>query len=452
MKIIIAGDGKVGATLARQLSAEGHDLTLIDARHDVLASTIERYDVMTITGNCATMGVLRQAEVESANLLIAVTNADEVNLLCCMTAHAMNPRLHTMARIRNPEYAEQIFQMRDQFALSMMFNPEKQTAIEIERLLEFPGFLKRESFAKDRVEIVELRVEAGGKLDGVSLSDLDRTIGCKVLVCTVLREGRAVMPGGSFVLRAGDCIFVTAATSVLSTLLKNLGIISRKPKRVILVGGGRVSYYLAQRLNKAGMRVSILEKERARCVELAGLLPETDIIHGDASDQRDLDSAGLSECDAIVSLTGLDEVNIIISLYATSRKVPHVITKLGHGESLDILDKLPIGSVVCPKELSCNTVVRYVRAIEHQAGAAVSVHTIANGQAEAVEFIVDEDTRHVGVPLKNLTLRKNVLLVCITRGVTTQIPDGDSTLEVGDTVVAVTGSDTVLLQLNDIFA
>ena len=215
MKIIIAGGGKVGATLTRQLSAEGYDLTLIDKNPHVLDSTMNAYDVMAVQGNCATMATLRQAGVEDADLLIAVTNADEVNLLCCMTAHGLNPKLHTIARIRNPEYAHQIYKMRNSFGLSLTVNPEKQAAIEIERLLKYPGFLRRETFAKGRVEIVELRIDEKSKLCNVSLGDLGSVVKCRVLVCAVLREGEAIAPKGDFVLRQGDRVFVSAPTDRL---------------------------------------------------------------------------------------------------------------------------------------------------------------------------------------------------------------------------------------------
>lgn len=242
MKIIIAGDGKVGTMLTKQLSAEGYDLTLIDDNPKVLESTEERYDIMAVQGNCASMETLERAGVKETDLLIAVTDADEINLLCCMTAHGMNPDIHTIARIRNPEYTDQIFKMRSLFALSMMINPERQAAVEIERLLKYPGFLKRDTFAKGRVEIVELRVDAGHKLCDIALNDLYSIVKCKILVCTVIRNGKAITPGGDFVLAAGDRIFVTAPTNVLTTLLKNLGIITHKAKRVILCGGGRVSF------------------------------------------------------------------------------------------------------------------------------------------------------------------------------------------------------------------
>ncbi len=451
MKIIIAGDGKVGAILTRQLSAEGYDLTLIDANLKVLESTEERYDIMSVQGNCASMDVLEQAGIREADLLIAVTNADEVNLLCCMTAHGMNSNIHTIARIRNPEYTEQIYKMQNLFALSMMINPERQAAVEIERLLKYPGFLKRDTFAKGRVEIVELRVEAGHKLCNIALNDLYSIVKCKILVCTVIRNGRAVAPGGNFVLMEGDRIFVTAPANVLTILLKNLGIITHKVKRVILCGGGRVSYYLAQSLLKNGIGVQIVEQDFDRCTQLANLLPQASVIHGDASREFLLDNEGISNCDALVTLTGVDEMNIIISLYGSSCKVPQIITKLGRLENNTVLDSLPIGSIISPKELCCNHIVRYVRAMENQAGAALTIHTIADGQSEAVEFVVDRNTLHCGEPLKKLKLKKNVLIVCITHGMKLDIPNGDSCFEYGDTVIVVTGAGRVIYQLNDIF-
>ena len=451
MKVIIAGDGKVGATLTRQLSLEGNDLTLIDSNARVLGSTIEQYDVLTVTGNCATMDVLRRANVEEAELLIAATSADEINLLCCMTAHAINPKLHTIARIRNPEYTEQIYQMRDTFALSLIVNPERQAAVEMERLLSFPGFLRRDSFARGRVEIVELRVERSSKLNGVALHDLNTIIKCKVLICTVLRSGTAIMPRGDFVLREGDRIFVTAPTEALATLLKNLGIITHRVNRVMLAGGGRISYYLAQQLQKRGIQTSIIEKDPDRCVELAELLPRVTVIQGDASDPQVLESEGLHETNALVSLTGIDEMNLLISLYATNLGVPQVITKLGHLDNSNILDNLSIGSVVSPKELCCANIVRFARALQNQTGAAVSVHSIANGQAEAVEFRVDAQTPHCGEPLKAIRLRRNVLLAGISHGGRTEIPNGDSVFHPGDTLIIVVTADTVIHQLSEIF-
>ena len=451
MNIIIAGDGRVGSTLTRQLSAEGCDLTLIDNDLSVLETNVGRYDVMSIHGNCASMSVLQQAGVADADLLIAATSADEVNLLCCTTAHSMNPKIHTIARIRNPEYAEQIYTMRNIFGLSMAINPEKQAAKEIERLLKYPGFLRRDIFAQGRAEIVELRIDASSKLCNTRLIEMAGIVKCRVLVCAVLRRGTALVPRGDFVLQEDDRIFVTAPSENLTTLLSNLGIITRRVRNVLLCGGGRVAHYLSALLEKSGIQVSIIEADRERCKELCALLPKATIIHGDCSDFELLRNEGLTKCDALVALTGSDELNMIISLYGSSRSVPQVITKLADIGSRTVLDALKLGSVICPKELICNNIVRYVRAMQNQTGAALSVHAIADGQVEALEFVVDTNTHHCNVPLKELKTRPNVLIASISHGSNTEIPNGNSTFQLGDTLVVVTSGRGVLKQINDIF-
>ncbi len=453
MNIIIAGNGKVGETLAKLLSAEDHDLTMIDLDDRLIRSTVEQYDVMAVEGNCASMPVLLQAGVENADLLICATNADEVNLLSCMTAHGINPKIHTIARIRNPEYTDQIYAMRQTFSLSLTVNPEKQAAMEILRMLKYPGFLRRDTFAKGRTEIVELRVDKNSLLKDVSLIDMYKIVKCRVLVCTVLRDGKAMAPGGSFVLREGDRIFVTAPSADLTVLLKNLGIITKRVRRVMLCGGDRICYYLVELLQKEGISVDIVERDPKRCLELAEHMPKSvHVLQGDCSDQAFLESEGISDCDALVTLTGMDEMNMIVSLYGASRGVGKVITKLGRYENIQLAGELNLGSVVCPRDLCSNNIVRYVRAMQAQTGAAISVHAIADGQAEAVEFLVDDHTENCGKPLKELKLKPNVLVVSITRGPHTQIPNGDSSFQRGDNVVVVTSGRGVLRQLNDIFA
>ena len=452
MNIIIAGDGKVGSTLTRQLVSEGHDITVIDNNAQVLQSSVERYDVISVHGNCASMAVLQQAGVKDAELLIAATSEDEVNLLCCTTAHALNPRLHTIARIRNPEYTEQIYKMQDVFGLSMVFNPEKQAAKEIERLLKYPGFLRRDVFARGRTEIVELRIDDKSKLSGVKLVDMAGIIKCRVLICAVLRNGTAMVPNsGEFTFREGDRVFVTAPTKNLTALLKSLGIITLRVRSVMLCGGGRVSYYLASALEKSGISVQIVEKDFARCQELSAMLPNASIIHGNCGDMELLESEGLSQCDALVTLTGEEELNMILSLYAGSAGVPQVITKLGHISNRGVVDALNLGSVVCPKDLCVNNIVRYVRAMQNQTGAAVSVHAIADGQVEAMEFRVDANTKNCGIPLKNLKPKANVLVASITHGSRTEIPNGDSMFHEGDTLVIVTSGRGTVKHINDIF-
>ena len=452
MNIIIAGDGKVGSTLTRLLAAEGHNVTLIDTNARVLEASQEQFDVMAVNGNCAAMETLLQAGVRDSDLLIAATNADEINLLCCTTAHGLNPKLHTIARIRNPEYTNQIYKMRNIYGLSMLINPERQAANEIERLLKYPGFLRRDVFAKGRTEIVELRIDAKSKLCGVQLMDMSGIVKCRVLICAVLRGGQALVPNGTFTFQEGDRVFVTAPTKDLTTLLKNLGIITRRVRRCLLCGGGRVCIYLATALEKSGISVTVIEKDYDRCQKLCAVLPDSTIIHGNAGNTSLLESEGLSQFDAVVTLTGEEELNMIISLYASSMGVPQVITKLGHVSNQSILDMLNLGSVVCPKDLVANNIVRYVRAMQNQTGAAVSVHAIADGQVEAMEFLVDEKTKGCDTPLKNLKTKANVLISSITHGSVTEIPNGDSMFHAGDSLVIVTTGRGSIRQLNDIFA
>ncbi len=452
MNIIIAGAGKVGKVLARQLTAEGHALTVIDRNSQILEDVVVRYDAIGVQGNCASKAMLLQAGVQEADLVIAATGADEVNLLCCMTAHGINPKIHTIARIRDPEYAEQVMTMRHTFPLSLTVNPEKQAAMEIERLLKFPGFLRRESFAKGRSQIVELRIDGKSKLKDVALMDMSSVVKCRVLVCAVLRDGQAMAPSGNFILQEGDRIFVTAPTSDLALLLKNLNIATRRVRRVLLCGGSRVSFYLAQQLAKDGISVLLLEKNREKCATLAEALPNADVICGDCSNQSILEDQGIDRCDAMVALTGLDETNMVLSLYGASRGVPQTVTKISREESSSIANTMALGSIISPKELCSNIIVQYVRAMQNQTGAAVSVHAIADGQAEAVEFLVDESTPHCDMPLKDIQLKSDVLIASITHGTKSSVPNGDSRFLPGDRIVVVTSRRGMLRQLSDIFA
>ena len=452
MKVIIAGDGKVGSRLTKQLTEEGYDVTLIDKNPRTLQASVDTYDVMAVNGNCASMDVLNDAGVKDADMLIAATGADELNLLSCITASGLNPSIHTIARIRNPEYTDQVHQMRNLFSLSHTFNPERQAAREIERLLEYPGFMKLDTFARGLVEIVELRIDKDSKLNNVPLVKLDSIVNCRILVCSVLRNGKAFAPSGNFVLEEGDRIFVTAPTSELSTLLNNLGFISKKVNRVMLVGGSRISHYLITLLLRNKINVYVIEKDLAKCEELAEKFPKATVIHGDGSNLTFLRNQGLTLCDALVALTNYDEMNMVISLYAKSSGVPLVITKVSNINTAELPKELNIGSIISPKELCCDNIVRYVRAVRNQAGAAVAIHDIADGQAEAIEFTVDESTLHVGEKLKDIRLKNNILISCISHGNRIEIPNGDSSFNVGDSIVIVTNGDSVLYQLNDIFA
>lgn len=449
MKILVAGAGKLGLTVTTRLLLEGHDLTIIDSSQAALDAT-ENLDVIGRVGNCVTNDTLYAAGVQDADLLIAVTGSDEVNLLSCVTAHAINRDLRTIARVRNPAYAEQIASMKDLFGVEFIVNPEQKAASEIGRLLQYPAFLKRDCFAKGRTEIVELKVEAGSPLRDLSLRDLSGVAGCKVLICAVQRGEKTVIPSGDFVLREGDSIFVTASSDNLNALLKNLGILTHPAKRVMLAGGSNISIYLARELERKGVSVTLIERNKELCEKLANMLDSASVINGDVSSRELLESEGLASCDAMVALTGLDELNMVLSLYARSFGVPKIITKLGRVEDQKVIDSLPLGSVISPRKISCDDIVRVVRALQNSKGAAVGIHFIADGAAEAGEFLLDESCDHCGEPLKALRLKRNVLIASITRGTRTEIPGGDSSFREGDTVVVVSCGGGIR-QFNDIF-
>lgn len=453
MKILIAGCGDVGETLVQLLAEEGHDLTLMDSDPYVLEAGIERYDVMAVQGNCASMDALRRAGVKKTKLLIACTGSDELNLLCCLTAHSLNPKIHTIARIRDPEYLEQVYELRDSFGISMTFNPEQDAAEEIARLIKFPGFSTRESLLGGRVELAELKIAEDSRLCGAALRELEHIIKCRILVCAVLRDGQSIIPDGQFTLAAGDRLFLTAPADDLSTMLKNLGIVKQRARSVMIAGGGMLSYYLAKCLkNNRSIDVQIVEGDGERCRELSELLPRATVLQGDSRDQHFLETQGLAETDAFVSLTELDELNVILSLYANSRGVKQIVTKLTQLDSFSFVNDLSVGSVISPAKFSCDTIVRYARAIGNRNGAAVAIHMIADGQAEAIEFDVDPDTFYIGEPLKAIKMRPNIRMACIVRGNEVIIPNGDSYFEEGDSVLVVVNGDTVVPTLNDIFA
>ncbi|MBQ7993281.1 MAG: Trk system potassium transporter TrkA [Solobacterium sp.] len=451
MRILIAGAGKVGRALTDELSSEGHDITLVDMDSRVLEDAVGMYDVITLQGNSASKAVLEEAGIQNMDLLIAATNADEVNLLSVITAKALNPDIHTIARIRNPEYVDQARSMRNVFALSLVINPELQAAQEIARLLKYPGFLKRETFAKARVEIVELKVVKGSKLNKVQLKNLSSVTRSQVLVVAALRDGKAIMPDGNFVIKEDDRLFVTGSPAQLHEMLIHIGIINMPVNHVIMAGGGRISYYLAEELHRSHIATSIIELDPRKCRSLAEALPYSTIIQGDVSDRKTLDSEDIGDYDAVVTLTGMDELNIVTSLYAHMHNVPNIVTKLGRGNDGDLVENMPIGSIICPKELCTMHIVRYVRAMQTKEGAALSVHRIADGKIEAIEFVADNDTRHLGEKLKNIRTRKNVLIVSISHGTKVEIANGESVFNAGDTVVVITNKESKLNQLNDIF-
>ena len=453
MNIIIVGDGKVGAALATQLSSEGHDVTIIDSNPQALSESAERLDVMAVTGNGASMATLRAAGVEKADLLIAATSRDELNLLTCLTAKKLGAR-GTIARVRNPEYSDQLVAMQDELGLSMTVNPELAAAQEAYQLLQFPSFLKRDTFAKGRVEIVSIPVGKGSQLIGIPLFKLYEIAGVNVLVCAVQREDGVHIPSGGFTLQEGDTIFVTAGIQDLARLVKNLGMVEKRIRSLFIIGGSRIAFYLAKRCLDSGMSVKIVEREHKRCVELAELLPKATIIEADGSREDILAAEGVKSYDAVITLTGMDEENLVLSMLASHLGVGKVITKINRLEYAGVFRKVGIGSIISPKGLCCAHILRYVRAMSTASGieSVITLHSIVDGQVEALEFQAGPDARHQGQALKDIPLKKGILISCITHKGHTIIPKGDSSFTAGDTVIVVTAGGAPISDLDDIFA
>ena len=453
MNIIIVGDGKMGAAIATQLSAEGHDVTISDSNPQALSNSADQMDIMTVIGNGASMATLKTAGVERADLLIAATSRDELNLLTCLTAKKLGAK-RTIARIRNPEYTDQLVAMQDELGLSMTVNPEQAAAQEAYRMLQFPSFLKRESFAKGRVEIVSIPVGKDSKLVGIPLFKLYEIAGVNVLVCAVERDNAVHIPSGSFTLREGDTIFVTAGIRDLAQLVKNLGLVEKRIRSLFIIGGSRIAFYLAKRCIDSGISVKIVEQNHKRCLELAEAIPKATVIEADGSREDILNAEGLKSYDAAITLTGMDEENLVLSMLARHLGVSKVITKINRLEYSEMFRRVGIGSVISPKGLCCANIVRYVRAMSTASDieSMLTLHTIVDGQVEALEFQAGEGTRHRGEALKDIPLKEGILISCITHEGQTIIPRGDSSFASGDTVIVVTAGGRAISDLDDIFA
>ena len=440
MKIVIVGDGKVGQALTGRLAEEGHDVVVIDSSPKALRTSVEIHDVMGVNGNGASYAVQKEAGVGEADLLIAATSGDELNLLCCMLAKKLGAR-HTIARVRNPDYADQLVMMREDLGLSMTVNPEMAAATEIARMLRFPSALKLDSFARGQVELVEIKVKADSPLLGQALYALSSRLGIRILICAVRRGEEVYIPTGDFVLQEGDKITITASPSELDSLFRKLGIYRHKIHRVMVVGGGRIAYYLAKQLLRLGMSVKIIEQDAARCEQLSEALPKAHIILGDGTERELLEEEGIADMDALVAVTGMDEENIIISMYAGTLGLAKVVTKINRMSFQEILDGAGIESVITPKGITVNQIIRYVRAMDNSKGSNVeTLHRIVGGRVEALEFNVAKNCQGelTGIPLKDLRTRKDLLIACIIRGQQIIYPGGNDTIEERDNVIVVT--------------
>lgn len=450
MRIVIVGDGKVGFTLAERLSAEGHDIVVIDNNQRNLAMLDTTLDVITVYGNGASSAVQREAGVQDSDLLIAVTSMDELNMICCLVARKLGAE-HTVARVRNPDYAAQLVLLKDELGLSMAINPEHAAAREISRLLRHPSAIKIEPFARGRAELVEYCIPEDSALCDIALHRLAGTLGTHVLVCAVRRGDEVFIPSGDFVLRRGDHIHITTPPAELTAFFKKLGIYNQRIRDAMLIGGGRITHYLAVMLLELGIQVKIIEKDEERANELSELLPKALIIQGDGSDPDLLAEEGLEVADAFVALTGMDEENIISSLYAHTRMKGKVITKVDRLPFIGVLGDLGLDSIISPKALTANSIVSFVRGMQNSLGSSVeTMHRMMDGRIEGLEFRIRESADYLGVPLKDLPLKPDLLIGCIVRKGKTIIPAGRDAIENGDSVVVITTS-RMLKDFNDIF-
>lgn len=451
MKIIVVGCGKVGYTLAEQLTAEGHDLTIIDTNEEKIQNVTANLDVMGIYGNGTSFRVQREAAIEEADLLIAVTNQDEINLLCCLIAKKAG-NCRTVARVRNPEYYAEIGFIKEELGLSLAINPELAAAADIKHLIQVPSAMEINTFAKGRVNLVKLVIPQDSSWNDKKVTEISSQCGISLLICIVERNHTVMIPDGNTVLKAGDRISVMAPPEKLNELFAEIGIKAHKIKSVMIAGGSKIAYYLAESLLKSKMQVKIIETNRKRCEDLCDLLPKAMIIHGDASNHDILLEEGLPQMDAFVSLTDYDEENIMLSLYAHKVSQAKLITKINKIDYDSVIDDIPIGSIVSPKYLTSEYIIQYVRSMQNSMGCNVeAVYLMEDNQVEALEFVIKESSRVTDVTLMELKLKKNLLLCTIVRNGKFIIPSGRDCIQAGDTVVVVT-TNKGLKDIADILA
>ena len=450
MKIIIVGCGKVGETLAAVLSQEGNDITVIDRREEVVDDLCNRYDIMGYVGNGVSYTVQADADIKHADLMIAVTGSDELNLLCCLIAKKAG-NCHTIARVRNPEYNNELGFIKEELGLAMVINQEYAAAMEISRVLKFPSAIEIDTFAKGRVELLRFKIPAFSTLDDMSLYEMHNKLKCNVLVCTVERDGQIVIPKGDYIFRSGDVISIVSTAKEENVFFRKIGILSNQVKNVLIVGGGEIGYYLAKILSSAGIQVKLLEKRRERCEELSELLPRATILHGDGTNKQLLDEEGIAQTEGFVALTDFDEENVILSLYARKRGIRKIVTKINRIAFDEVIETLDLDTTIYPRDITAEYILQYVRAMKNSIGSNVeTLHRIIDNKVEALEFIIRSNFRGKDIPLAELPIRPDILVACIYRRGKIILPRGKDVMQEGDSVVVVTVNKG-LNDINDIF-
>lgn len=450
MNIIIAGCGKVGEKLVEKLCLENeHNITVIDTDNAVLNDVVNRYDVLGVVGNSINLDTQLDAGIKKTDILIAVTNSDAINLLTCLIARKAGNCM-TIARVRKPEYNKEINLFKEDLGLAMVINPELAAATEIARILRFPTAVKIDTFAKGRVEILKFKITEDSILNNFKIADIAQKLSSDVLVCGVERDDGAFIPHGDFILKAGDYISIVVSANNESQFFKKIGLKTGKIKDTTIVGGGEIGYYLAKELIQKGIDVKIIEKDIERCERLCELLPKASIINGDGTDNNLLLEEGLEHTDSFVSLTNIDEENIILSMFAGTMTDGKIITKINRITYDNVINSLDLGATIYPKNITAEYIVRFVRAKNNSMGSNIeTMHLILNGKAEALEFRIKENSPVANVPIAQLNLKKDILIACINRNGRITIPRGNDVISKGDTVIVVT-TITGLKDISDI--
>ena len=449
MKIVVIGDGKIGRTIIEHAVQEGHTVVVIDSKFELIEQVINQYDVMGIVGNGASYDIQKSAGVDKNSIVIAATSSDETNILSCLVAKKLGSK-NTIARVRSYEYMNQLKLLQNDLGITMTFNPEFEASKEIMKIIDFPEAIRVDSFAKGHVDLVELYISEKSPLIDQSLISIYRKYQVKILVCAVQRDEEVIIPTGSFVFQPKDKIYITATRSNLRKFISKIGSVEEKIKDVMIIGGGKMSLYLGNELIKNKYNVKIIEKDYSRCEELSQLLPKASIICGDGSDQNVLDEEGITSQDAVVCLTGKDEENIIVSMYAYKKNVHKIVTKINRTSLVGIMESISMTSIVSPKDIVASKLVSYIRAKNNSRGSNVlTLYKLVNNKVEALEFQAKENKKLLNICLKDLKLKSNILIAGIIRDGKVIIPSGDDMILLNDHVIIVT-TNQLFDDLNEI--
>ncbi|MCR5625096.1 MAG: Trk system potassium transporter TrkA [Lachnospiraceae bacterium] len=439
MNIIIVGCGKIGVSIAKQLREENHDIVVVDKNQDKIDEATSSFDIMGIVGNGTDYNILEEAGVDTANLLIAVTGSDELNLLCCVLA-MQNDNCHTIARVREPLYSRQYDLLKKRLGISMLINPELASADEMAKILRYPTAIKVETFAKGKVELLNFKVTEDQVIDNMQIMDIHNILKCNIMVCAIERGNEIIIASGTTIIRRGDIVYFLASGKDTTRFFKKIGIKSKHVKNVLVAGGGKIAFYLSKKLVESGsINVHIMEKDRERCEFLSTYLPQAVIVNGDASDFDQLLGEGIQNADGFVALTNIDEENVFLALLAKKHSNAKVISKVNRLTIENMAEDLDAGSIISPTYTAANYIIKHVRAMNNTLNSNVeTLYKIIDGNAEALEFNIRDDSEVVGVPIKSLKLKPQLLICMISRGNENFIPFGDSVIEEGDSVIVVT--------------